>query len=505
MDKKDPFKWGCNWLFYYLEEQLRVIEQLIEKKDLRKYHLIKLLEMDPFLSKSKSFIKDEFKLSEYLLRVTIDRLQEDCCEFGITEEFKITEDDSIISIEELGGVTSNFFLKKYLQKSIGVKMLLQILMGKFDSAPEFASTHFTSNSIVYKWLDKVQESLKPLDLELVKKKGSYSIAGNERTVRLLGVNLLHRTELAGSLFSEQMLIRATHIVDIIERNYKPMRPSHKNRIINYVLIALSSDKSTRKLSRRIKEKLMKSETFKELKQLLLANGIKKLCQENELNEFIGILILNEALSEQAAEELVNEEIQSDLIELFIEKLFQSFPQIYTSSLKKEITNRMARIHFNAIFSGKVLLFENIFDLSYFQENYQVVFDFCRSFIATQKKAKNLFVQEHAVYLYYHYLLMLVNCLSPEMLQSAINITIDFSFGEEYNLFIKRSIKNICSHLNLDFQPTLMKNTDVLLTDSNNLDNSKLNSTLVIYWLEPPRAIDWFNFVNILIKKRRSFD
>ncbi len=71
-----------------------------------------------------------------------------------------------------------------------------------------------------------------------KKKGSYSIAGNERTVRLLGVNLLHRTELAGSLFSEQMLIRATHIVDIIERNYKPMRPSHKNRIINYVLIAL---------------------------------------------------------------------------------------------------------------------------------------------------------------------------------------------------------------------------------------------------------------------------
>jgi hypothetical protein len=101
--------------------------------------------------------------------------------------------------------------------------------------------------------------------------------------------------------------------------------------------------------------------------------------------------------------------------------------------------------------------------------------------------------------------MLVNCLSPEMLQSAINITIDFSFGEEYNLFIKRSIKNICSHLNLDFQPTLMKNTDVLLTDSNNLDNSKLNSTLVIYWLEPPRAIDWFNFVNILIKKRRSFD
>lgn len=88
MDKKDPFKWGCNWLFYYLEEQLRVIEQLIEKKDLRKYHLIKLLEMDPFLSKSKSFIKDEFKLSEYLLRVTIDRLQEDCCEFGITEEFK---------------------------------------------------------------------------------------------------------------------------------------------------------------------------------------------------------------------------------------------------------------------------------------------------------------------------------------------------------------------------------------------------------------------------------
>ncbi|MFR4753535.1 MAG: hypothetical protein ACLT90_16915 [Enterococcus raffinosus] len=132
---------------------------------------------------------------------------------------------------------------------------------------------------------------------------------------------------------------------------------------------------------------MKSETFKELKQLLLANGIKKLCQENELNEFIGILILNEALPEQAAEELVNEEIQSDLIELFIEKLFQSFPQIYTSSLKKEITNRMARIHFNAIFSGKVLLFENIFDLSYFQENYQVVFDFCRSFIATQKKAK----------------------------------------------------------------------------------------------------------------------
>lgn len=51
-----------------------MIEQLIEKKDLRKYHLIKLLEMDPFLSKSKSFIKDEFKLSEYLLRVTIDRL-----------------------------------------------------------------------------------------------------------------------------------------------------------------------------------------------------------------------------------------------------------------------------------------------------------------------------------------------------------------------------------------------------------------------------------------------
>lgn len=482
-----------------------MIEQLIEKKDLRKYHLIKLLEMDPFLSKSKSFIKDEFELSDYLLRVTIDRLQQDCYEFGITEEFKITEDDSMISIEELGGVTSNFFLKKYLQKSIGIKVLLQILMGKFDSAPEFASNHFTSNSIVYKWLDQVQESLKPLELELEKKNGRYSIVGNERTVRLLGVNLLHRTDLATSIFSEQMLVRANHIVDMIEKKYKLMRPSHKNRIINYVLIILSSDKSTKNLSRKIKEKFIKSNAFKELKQLLLDNGVEKLCQENELNEFIGILILNDALPEQVIEELINEKRQSDVIDLFIEKLFQAFPQIYTPSLKEEITNRMARIHFDAIFSGKVLLFENIFDLSYFQENYQVVFDFCRSFIAAQKKAKNPFVQEHAVYLYYHYLLMLVNCLSPEMLQNAINITIDFSFGEEYNLFIKKSIKSICSHLNLDFQPTLMKNTDVLLTDSNNLDNNKLNSTLVIYWLEPPRAIDWFNFVNILVKKRRSVD
>lgn len=100
---------------------------------------------------------------------------------GLQKNSKITEDDSIISIEELGGVTSNFFLKKYLQKSIGVKMLLQILMGKFDSAPEFASTHFTSNSIVYKWLDKVQESLKPLDLELVKRRAvTRSLVTNAR-------------------------------------------------------------------------------------------------------------------------------------------------------------------------------------------------------------------------------------------------------------------------------------------------------------------------------------
>ena len=66
-----------------------MIEQLIEKKDLRKYHLIKLLEMDPFLSKSKSFIKDEFKLSEYLLRVTMIDFKKIAVNLGLQKNSKL--------------------------------------------------------------------------------------------------------------------------------------------------------------------------------------------------------------------------------------------------------------------------------------------------------------------------------------------------------------------------------------------------------------------------------
>ncbi len=81
----------------------------------------------------------------------------------------------------------------------------------------------------------------------------------------------------------------------------------------------------------------------------------------------------------------------------------------------------------------------------------------------------------------------------------LRICIDFSFGPQFNALIKNNIQKI-SDLNIIYQTKADDETDLLLTDK---EICSFGDLFQIIWLVPPRAVDWANFTNQLLKIRRN--
>ncbi|EGO5032424.1 hypothetical protein H7560_001735, partial [Enterococcus faecalis] len=99
-------------------------------------------------------------------------------------------------------------------------------------------------------------------------------------------------------------------------------------------------------------------------------------------------------------------------------------------------------------------------------------------------------------LFFNYLLLLINHVPVHLIAEPAKVLIDFSYGKEYNQFIK---KNLSVYVNLNVEiidPLSDTLPDVVITNLNNLYQEEQSKVMV--WLDPPRSIDWVNLTQSLL-------
>lgn len=99
---------------------------LLSKEDRRSYDLLKYLEKSVTLSESFTKLQEELNLSSFLVKKTIDNLNSDIDNWGLTESFKLSIENVEIILEINGDYTSNYIFSKYIQQSLSTTLLISI-------------------------------------------------------------------------------------------------------------------------------------------------------------------------------------------------------------------------------------------------------------------------------------------------------------------------------------------------------------------------------------------
>ncbi|EKQ3613722.1 hypothetical protein P4507_002781, partial [Enterococcus faecalis] len=97
-----------------------------------------------------------------------------------------------------------------------------------------------------------------------------------------------------------------------------------------------------------------------------------------------------------------------------------------------------------------------------------------------------------------YLFLLVTILPIELLEDVIYICVDFSHGNFYNEFIKRSISSF-QNLNVKFERKLTTKTQIYISDF------VLNKNVCpqIIWKNPPGPNDWKVFGDLVVSLKEG--
>ena len=123
--------------------------------------------------------------------------------------------------------------------------------------------------------------------------------------------------------------------------------------------------------------------------------------------------------------------------------------------------------------------------------YTEYFSASRQFIQEQKT--NPAVWDARQFLFYRYLLLMVDALPLKKVLAPITLCVDFSFGEAYNRMIQKNIEKI-TEWNIIFKAHVDESVQLILSDIHFVDWPEITQ---IIWLAPPRPVDWSHFIKTL--------
>lgn len=132
----------------------------LSKEDYRSYSLLKYLEESSNLSESILKIQEELSLSTFLLKKTIENLNDDLDELGISEHLKILATGTEVSLEIDGHYSSGFLLSNYIKRSIYLDLLIEFFREDYTTLEVFADEHHISYSSAYTILQELKKVLK---------------------------------------------------------------------------------------------------------------------------------------------------------------------------------------------------------------------------------------------------------------------------------------------------------------------------------------------------------
>lgn len=472
------------------------LEKFLDKDAKRKFEFLRLLEESSELTELNTVIQDRLKLSSFLFTKTIEELTADVANYGLEKFFSLKSDSVQTTLLEVGQATSDLLLELYLRESLSFKIFLALFEENFQSTHSFALDQYTSYTSVYNRMQQLKQIFKEASISVSKK---YQLTGNEANVRyvltrvfsfvLSNDTTLYPNEINQQ--SEQILTELSSAGMSFPRNLR-------TKLTHFLAISLVRQNNGHSL---IEFDANKQKVLTQLKAAYPEKFIRieLLGLENQLTEeLFSYLYTNGILSQTPMYDRFLGKRISRLNERFMTSLSQHF-ELDSDELHQVIWAELSRMHFELIYFplNAFYSFER-FDVSFFEDSYVEYFIFCRDYLRDEAFVKEEGFIEYRPYIFYRYLMILVGNLDLERVMPKLTICIDFSFGQEYNAFIKKNL-SFFVNLNVATQYIYDDQADLVITNLNS-EYASLDVEKVI-WLDPPRPTDWANLGNLLLKIR----
>lgn len=472
------------------------LENFLDKEDRRKFDFLRLLEESSDLTALNTTIQAQLSLSNFLFNKTIEELSLDFENYGLEVYFAIDSNNVQTTLLEVGQATSDLLLAHYLRNSLSFAILLALFREDYQSANNFALESYTSYTNVYSHTQQIKKLLKELQIEVSKK---YHLAGNEGNVRYLLTRIFSFVLASDTdVYPDTYKSKVAKIIDELSETGISLPRNVQTKLFHFLAISLMRHDKQYQLA---KKDINKQKVLEKLKavyaqefQVIQTVDIDPSIQE----EVLAYLYTNGMLSR---EKMKNQELGKR-----INRLNERFIQYFTDSFHIEdrqtqeiLTAELNRLHFElAYFPLNAFNSFERFDVSFFKESYIEYFLFCRDYLMDDAFVKEENFSAYRPYIFYKYLMILVSNVELERVMPQITICIDFSFGQEYNEFIKRNL-TFFVNLNVAVQFVFDESTDIVITNLNS-EYEALDVEKVI-WLDPPRAIDWAHLGNQLLEIR----
>lgn len=468
------------------------LENLLSKDGKRKYQFLRFLEEATDLSALNSTIQDRLDLSNFLFNKTIDELNTDFDAFQLNDYFSLETDAQLTRLVENGQATSDILLEHYLKESMSFQILADLFTETYTSTHEFALNHFTSYSRVYSRTLELKKMFKPLDVTVNKK---YQVTGNEETIRFVYTRLFSFAFPKEYAFYDEALKQTlVQTGDVIVEQFGNMGKHLEYKLNHFLAVSMYREKLGYHLAdySENKEKVFQSlsQTFQAEYDFLSELGLPQLVTK----EVFCFLYTHSCFNEAKLSDLVVGKRIERLNGRFLTEFEDRLGKLNPEPLQA-VKNELTRIHFEVIYFPINLFYSyERFDVTFFEESYLEFFDFCREYLMDEAFIHKEGFEGIRPYLFYHYLMILVSQVSLEAISPEIVVCIDFSFGQQYNLFIEKNLAFFVS-LNLTITNTYSDQVDVVITNLNELYASYDVKSVI--WLDPPRPSDWANLANVV--------
>ncbi len=482
---------------------LEMLQLFLDKSDQRKIKLFRYLEEKPFLTENIETVIEELGFSQFLLDKAISELNNDFITYQLTEKFKLGIEGNQVTLIETGQATSNLLTEILSRNSIEFSLLLEIFFENFESVNDYAVRNFISYPVIYRRLKELRKALKLFHVIISKK---FSLVGKEKNIR--GLMSFYLTKIYGSqmiIYPEQIQQEVSAFIAHLMATTitAPISTSSENKLRHFLAATFLRIKQKNFLvdeAERLQAEKDSpiTESYRNISSWLRSR--KKIQEELILHVESQRLLLYLVGEELLAPHLCASSFETVEVKALNHSFSNTLKEVFpiAHAYEQNYQQKIGVLHFQLIhFQFEKTIAAKNSDITYFYETYPEYVQFCKQYIEKRRQHERIWQSKE--FLFYNYLLILIETVPLHRLLPPIYVCIDFSLGARYNCLIKKNIQKI-SDLNIHYQQAITKETDLLLTDRP-LDGSKELTQII--WLVPPRAVDWLHFTQQLLQIRKK--
>lgn len=477
-----------------------MIDNLLDKSAKRKLDFVRILETASDFSVSKIELQEIMGISEFICNQIVEELLLDFEEYNLNEYFNIKISGAEIVLFESHQANSELLLEILVKHSLKFNLLLDIYMNDDLNINEFAEDNFISLSTMYKMVKELKSYMAQFGIEITKK---FDLIGPEESIRYFFYNLFNKVDRnADIMYPKTMHLGVGDIVDrLVFDTGLSCKKLSRNKLFHYIDMAVHRHKFTdysvvgyEEIDIYSRESIIWQSVYMSLENI---GVLSREAIEKETIVIMGILLTEHMLDVSECVTIPD----NSRLHVYVGDFITEYNKVFQNDMLLKHTEEefgydlMIAAYGMFAFSPNNMWMPNNLEITYFEETYGEHFYFCRDYIINCELDK---VEEYRQHLFYSYLLVLIKHVSLSNVSTPVTVCVDFGLGLNYVEFIKENMMFLNS-INIEFKDDY-READLVLTDSPSTYEDVDNK---IVWLAPPRATDWTNLANYIVKIRNG--